>query len=129
MIFRNIFNFRGINFWHLANSVGWNILWTGASLLIIFFGLGKSQQGFLLLQIGLMVSIFVGPLIAGFLFGHLAADGRGLTYGVVGSLGSVVLSLIFILPSGGFLGLMLAVIAIAGGLNGGLLSLRRHPPP
>jgi hypothetical protein len=124
-----MFNFRGINFWHLANSVGWNILWTGISLLIIFFVLGKTQQSLLLLQLVLMVSIFVGSLTAGLLFGRLAADGRGLTYGVVGSLGSVLLSLIFILPSGGFLGIMLAVIAIAGGINGGLLSLRRYPLP
>ncbi len=127
MIFRNIFNLRGINLWHLANSVGWNILWTGGSLLIIFYLLGKSPDTYLILQLVLMLSVFIGSLIAGFLFGKLAADGRGPTYGVFGSLGSIILSLFIVFPSGGILGIMLAVIAVAGGINGGLLSMRKFP--
>jgi hypothetical protein len=66
--------------------------------------------------------------LGGYIFGKLAGDGRGLTYGVVGSSGSVVLCLILVLPSGGLLGIMLAVISIAGGINGGLLCLRNYRP-
>jgi hypothetical protein len=120
----DIFNFRGINFWHIASSVGLNVLWTGGSLLFTFYFLGRSKDILLILQLGLMISVFMGSLIAGLLFGKLAADGRGLTYGLIGSLGSAALSLFIVLPSGGILGLMLAVIAIAGGVNGGILSLR-----
>jgi hypothetical protein len=128
MKWRDIFNMKGINLWHIANSVGWNILWTGGSLLFTFYFLGNSPDAFLILQIGLMISVFVGSFTAGLVIGRLAADRRGLTYGVIGSLGSVILALFIVLPSGGILGLMLAVIALAGGLNGGTMSLRGHPP-
>jgi len=122
---RDIFSFRGVNLWHLASSVGWNILWTGGSLVFSIYFLEKSPDSYLVIQLGLMITIFVVSLAAGLLFGKLGADGRGLTYGVIGSLGSAMLSLFIILPSGGLLGLMLAAIALAGGLNGGLLSMRK----
>jgi len=124
---RDIFNFRGINLWHLVNSVGWNILWTGGSMFFAMYFINKSQDAGLIIQLGLMISIFLGPFTSGLLFGKLAGDGRGLTYGVIGSLGSVLLALFLVLPGGGMLGLMLAVIALAGGINGGLLSLRKPP--
>lgn len=119
-----IFNFRGINLWHIASSAGMNLLWTGGSLFFTFYFLGKSEIAMPIVQLGLMISVFIGSLLAGFIFGRLAADGRGPTYGVIGSLGSVSLSIFLVLPSGGILGLMLAVIALAGGLNGGLISMR-----
>jgi hypothetical protein len=124
MNFREIFNFRGINLWHIASSVGLNLLWTGGSLIFTFYFLGKSGDAVLILQLFLMISVFIGPFLAGLIFGQLAADGRGLTYGVIGSLGSVSLAIFLVLPSGGILGLMLAVIALAGGINGGLMSMR-----
>ena len=128
MKWRDILNLKGINLWHIANSVGWNILWTGGSLLLTIYLLGKSPGALIFLQLGLMIIFFVGPLTAGLIFGNLASDGRGITYGIIGSLGSVILALFIVLPSGGILGLMLAVIALAGGLNGGLMSLKRQPP-
>jgi len=125
MNIKDIFNLKGVNYWHIGNSVGINILWTGLSLAITYYFLEKSPESALLIQLGLMISFFLGPLVAGLLTGRLAADGRGLTYGVIGSLGSVALALFLILPTGGLLGVMLVIIAIAGGLNGGLFSLRK----
>jgi hypothetical protein len=125
MSLKDIFNLRGINFWHIGNSVGWNILWTGASLLLTFYFLEKSPDTAMILQLGLMISIFLGTFLAGLIFGRLAADDRGLTYGLIGSFGSVAICVFLVIPAGGILGLMLAIIALAGGLNGGLFSLRK----
>ena len=125
MNIREIFNLKGTNYWYIGNSVGLNILWTGITLVTSYYFLEKSPETAILIQIGLMMSFFLGPLLAGFLTGLLASDGRGLTYGVIGSLGSAAFALFMILPTGGILGVMLALIALAGGLNGGLFSLRK----
>ena len=125
MNLKEIFNLQGINLWHIASSVGWNILWTSASLLVTYYTLEKIPEAVTIFQIGLMLVVFLVSLTAGYIFGRLADDGRGMTYGAIGSLGSVALALFIVLPSGGILGLKLAIIAIAGGLNGGLFSLRK----
>lgn len=125
MNLKYIFNLRGINGWHLANTLGWNFLGTSAVLLAIYYLLEKNPTRIVFFQIFLLIGFFLVPLTGGLLFGRLAGDNRGLTYGVVGSLVSVALSLFLVLPSGGILGVMLAIIAVAGGLNGGLLGYKR----
>lgn len=127
MNLKSFFNPKGTNLWHVASSFLLNFLWTGASLVFAYYFLQKSANAGGFLQLGVMISVFLGALIAGYLFGTLAADGRGPVYGTLGSLGSVTLSLFFFTTVGGILGIMLAVLALAGGINGGLLSLRRPP--
>jgi hypothetical protein len=89
---KEIFNLRGTNYWHIANSVGLNILWTGITLATTYYFLEKSPESALLIQLGLMICFFLGPLMAGLLIGRLSSDGRGLTYGIIGSLGSAALA-------------------------------------
>jgi hypothetical protein len=128
MNFLDFFNPKGANPWHLASSFLLNFLWTGFTLVVVYYFLqtpAAESSGFL--QLGALVSVFVGAFMAGLVFGTLAADGRGPTYGAFGSLGSVTLSLFFFATIGGIVGIMLAIIAIAGGFNGGLLSLRKPP--
>jgi sugar phosphate permease len=76
-----------------------------------------------------MGGTFVGTFLVGWFIGKWANDNRGPTYGLISSLGSVALILFIILPAGGNLGLMVAIMALAGGLNGGLASLKRRTPP
>ncbi len=125
MNFKALFNPQGANPWYLVSSFLLNFLWTGASLVIAYYFLEKSAQDGGWLQLTVMVSVFVGSLISGLLIGRLAQDNRGPTYGLLGSLGSAGISLFFFATIGGIFGIMLAVIALAGGLNGGLLSLRK----
>jgi hypothetical protein len=72
-----------------------------------------------------MIGIFIGTLFIGWIIGKLAGDRRGPTYGIIGSLASAGVVLFLILPTGGIFGFLLALIAIAGGLNGGIFSLRQ----
>lgn len=125
MNLKNIFNLRGINGWHLANTLGWNFLGSGLVLMTTLYFLEKNPTATGFYQVFLLIGIFMVSLTGGLLFGRLAADNRGLTYGVLGSFVSVALSLFLVLPSGGILGAMLVIIALAGGLNGGLLSYNK----
>jgi hypothetical protein len=127
MNWKALFNLRGINFWWLASGVGLNLSWAIVVLLFVFRVLSAGIDTVENMQVVLMIGFFLGPLAIGWLVGRWADDGRGPTYGLIGSFGSLPLILYVILPSGP-LGLLVAVVALAGGLNGGLLSQRRRRP-
>ena len=125
MDWKSLFDLRRLNYWLLASGIGLNMIWTYMTLLITLPLLSGGESAAAGIQLGLMLSVFVGALLAGWLTGKLADDSRGPTYGLVGSLGSVGLIVFAILPAG-ILGLLAAIITVAGGINGGLLSLRRR---
>jgi len=127
MNWKALFNLHGINFWWLASGVGLNLSWATVVLLFVFRVLSAGIDTVENMQVALMVAFFLGPLLIGWLIGRWADDGRGPTYGLISSLGGLALILYAILPSGP-LGLLVAVVALAGGLNGGLLSQRRRRP-
>ena len=126
MNWRELFDLRGINFWLLGAAVGLNGIWTFITMFFSFRMLSLSENAADSAQLTLMVSTFLGTFLVGWLTSRMADDGRGPTYGVVGSVGSLAL-IIFVLLPAGLLGLLVAGIALAGGLNGGLLGHRRRP--
>jgi hypothetical protein len=101
------------------------MIWTFVTLMVSYGVLTQTGPAVETLQIGMMVSILVGNFLTGWLIGRMADDNRGPTYGLLSSLGSLVLIFFVVLPTG-ILGLLVAAMAIAGGLNGGILSLRRY---
>jgi|WetSurMetagenome_2_1015567.scaffolds.fasta_scaffold679527_1 hypothetical protein len=126
MSFKRLFNIKGLNLWYLASAVALNLFWTlFMALIISMLFLKQFQGGTTTIQLILMVATFLGPFLIGWIVGALAADGRGPTYGVYGSLGSIVVLVIVALPTG-LLGIMLIVAAFSGGLNGGLYSIRQR---
>jgi hypothetical protein len=70
----------------------------------------------------LMLGLFMGALLIAFLISYLAKDGRGLTYGLYGSLGALVLALIQIWNSSILLAVLVGLMSVMGGYNGGLLA-------
>jgi hypothetical protein len=126
MSFNRLFNIKGLNTWYLASAIGLNLLWTLLmSLVLSTIFLKQANASIAAFQLSIMIGSFLGPFLVGWVVGKLAADGRGPTYGVYGSLGSIVILAIVALPTG-LLGLMLMIAAFSGGLNGGLFSLRRQ---
>jgi hypothetical protein len=89
--------------------------------MIAYYLLDDGDSALMVLQVGLMLSAFIGPFIIGWLCGWLAFDDRGVTYGILGALGSVIIFMIFLLASGG-IAFLLSFAALAGGFNGGTLS-------
>ena len=127
MNWKKIINPKGTNMWVLASVVGWNVFWTLLTLLITFVLLSGEEEILTIPQIGMMVSLFIGSFLGGWVGGKIGADNRGPTYGVIGSLGSAIPVLGALVSAGGVFGILAAIIAIVGGLNGGLLSTRHVP--
>ena len=125
MNFKDVFNLRGLNYWLLASGVGLNIIWT---FFIFLFALQFLESGGgnpAIVQLGMMIAVFLGAFLTGWLIGKWAADLRGPSYGVIGSLGSAGI-ILFVLAPTGIVGLLTALVALAGGFNGGLFALPRR---
>lgn len=69
----------------------------------------------------LMLGMFMGSLLIAFLISFLAKDGRGFTYGIYGSLGALVLALVRVWNSSILLAVLVGLMSVLGGYNGGLL--------
>lgn len=69
----------------------------------------------------LMLGLFMGALLVGFLISILAKDGRGLTYGLYGSLPGLILALVRIWNSSILLAVLVGLMSLMGGYNGGML--------
>ena len=126
MSLKRLLDLKGLNLWYLASAIALNLFWTLlVALFVSMLFIKQIKSGVSTVQMILMVVTFLGPFLIGWLVSSMAADGRGPTYGVYGSLGSIIVLVLVALPVG-MLGIMLVFIAVAGGLNGGLFSLRRH---
>lgn len=124
MNMRSLLDIKAANGWILVTSVAANLVWTLFSLMIGYYFLGDGDQDVLFLQVAILLSTFIGPFVIGWICGWLAFDDRGPTYGVVGALGSVVIILATFLAIGG-VAILLSISALAGGFNGGTLSVYR----
>jgi len=126
MNLKSLFNLRKTNNWIIAMSIAANLLWSFFVMVygfirIVDSGDGDIGQAYVILLIG----EFLGPLLIGWYCGWLAFDGRGPTYGVVGALGSILIILITLLASG-WIAILFVIVALAGGLNGGMFSRFRR---
>src|SRR5262245_47238435 len=124
MNWKSLLNLGGLNYWLLASGIGLNLIFT---FLIIFFSFGSllgNPQAPERIQLGLMAAVFFSTFLTGWLIGRMADDNRGPTYGLISSLGSVGLIAPLLLPAG-ILGILLTIVALAGGINGGVMSLPR----
>jgi hypothetical protein len=121
---KSLFDIRSANGWIIALGVVANLLWSFFTLIIAFYALDVSGGTIERVQVGLLISEFIGPFIIGWFCGWLAFDDRGATYGVMGALGSVFMTLLTLLASGG-IAILLSIAALAGGFNGGAIARYR----
>lgn len=123
MSFRRLIDLHDLNWWLVLGGIGCDFLlmvavtWGAASVLRRGEGMAEVSQVILIL------GTFLVTFATGFLTGWMGR-GNGATYGLISSAGSLVVVAIG-LPLG-ILALLVAVVALAGGLNGGLLSERWH---
>jgi hypothetical protein len=121
---KSIFDVHGANGWIVALEVAANLLWSFFTLVIAFYALDVTGRTIEIVQVGLLISEFIGSFIIGWFCGWLAFDDRGTTYGVVGALGSAVMILLTLLASG-VIAILLSSAALAGGFNGGAITRYR----
>jgi hypothetical protein len=125
MNLKSLFNIRGTNYWIIAMSIAANLLWSFFVLVFAFVLLLEAGDGDVgQAYVGLLVGEFIGPFIIGWFCGWLAFDDRGATYGLIGAFGSVLMILLTLLASG-WIAILLSVVALAGGFNGGAISRYR----
>jgi len=69
----------------------------------------------------LMLGMFLAALMIGFIMSQVAADGKGMTYGVYGGLAGLVLSVLRVWSSSLVLAALVGLVCVLGGYNGGIL--------
>ena len=123
MNFNRLMNTKGISFWLLASAIGLNLVFQVVLLLVINLNIGSTSQatGADLLQVIVLLACLIGPFLIGWIITGMAGYGRGPTYGVYGSLGAAVPLLFAFLYTRAIIILLMVVVALAGGLNGGIL--------
>ena len=125
MNLKSLFDIRGANYWILSLGVAANLLWSFFVLIFAFVQLLEAGDGDVgMAYVGLLLGEFIGPFAIGWFCGWLAFDDRGATYGLVGALGSVFMIFLTLLASG-WIAILMSIVALAGGFNGGTLSRYR----
>ena len=134
-MFKELFNFRGVNWWTLFGGIGLNFVIT---LFIALAGAYFAAEGAMseaLQQYGALLSmlaILIACGLAGFVIAKIADD-VPVKHSFLSSLGAfvplVAMAVLTFSPHmlyESLQWLMLAAVAVAGGLNGGMLAVRRR---
>jgi hypothetical protein len=121
MNFQRLLQIKGANLWLLASAVGANLIYAVTYLFVGYLGMVESQGISPMMQMLLVLGAFLGPFLIGLLIALWAGDGRGATYGLYGSLGGMIPVALVTVP-GGVLGVLLVMLLLLGGLNGGLIA-------
>ncbi len=126
--FRDLFNFRGVNWWVLLGGLGSNFI------VFVIFGLGGA---YLAMNEGtaafyqtygpvlMVLVIFVACVLTGWVTGKISDD-YPVKHAFISSLGAVAPLLFMGVISLNPMMLVLAGVAAAGNLNGGMLSVRKR---
>jgi len=114
-------NTKGLGMWLLASAIGLNFIYQ-IVLLFVTGGLGASSAmaGADILQVFVLLASLVGPFVIAWIITGMAGDGRGPTYGVYGAFGEAVPLVFAFLYTRSIFIILMIVIVLAGGLNGGI---------
>ena len=129
MNLRKLFDLSDINYWLLVSGFALDAILTFMILILLLQFLAGSGGTLGLIQMGLMLAIFAANFATAWLVGKMASDLKGPTYGIVSSISSAAIVMVVMVPAGGVFGLLAAVVALAGGFNGGVASLPRPKKP
>ncbi|NLE45092.1 MAG: hypothetical protein GX620_10255 [Chloroflexi bacterium] len=125
---KKMIDMNNLNWWLVLAGIGLNlILATAIALLSNTLALrGDDQATAVISQTTFMLGTFLATFFTGFITGRMSNDDNGVTYGLVCSVSVLVVVVI----AGGLsvYTLMMVLIALAGGFNGGMMSMRRGRP-
>jgi hypothetical protein len=122
MDFKRLMNTKGLSLWLLASAIGLNLIFQVTMLIVINLSIGGITQatGADYLQVVVLLTSLFGPFVIAWIITGMAGDGRGPTYGIYGSFGAVIPLLFLFFYTQAILLVLMVVIALAGGLNGGI---------
>jgi hypothetical protein len=121
MNFKRLMNTKGLSIWLLASAIGLNLIYQIVLLLVVNLGIVTSNEaaGVDMLQVLVLLACLVGPFVIAWIITGMAGDGRGPTYGIYGSFGGAMPLLFAFLTTRSVLVLLMVIVTLAGGLNGG----------
>lgn len=118
-----LFDLRGLKLWALALVVVLNLVLMG----LFFVGVNMilSQRGGWSdgTDIAMMLGVFLLSALIGFGVAYLSRSERGMSYAVWGAIGSFAMTTVLLYESG-ILAFLVAMMALLGGYNGGILGQR-----
>ena len=115
------FDIRGTKVAYLVLSLLANLAFALAFFSLVDWLLLNYGEAVAGVDTTLMLGFFMGALLIGFLMSILAKDGRGLTYGIYGGLAGLVLALVRVWNSSILLAVLVGLMSVMGGYNGGML--------
>ena len=129
----SLLNFQGINWWTLLGGMGLNFVITMFSSLLGAYLSANEATATFYQQAGpplMVLAIFVACGVAGFITGKISDD-VPVKHAFLSSIGAVSPFLFVAVMSFNPMPVMLALVAAAGNLNGGMLSTPRprYQPP
>lgn len=129
MSLKDMFNLRGINWWMLLGGVGLNLFISLMSALVgTYLAVNDTTAAFYETygQPLMMLAVFILCGGAGFLISRLSDD-VPLKHALFSSMGAFVPFFVIGVMSFNIMLILVAIVAVAGALNGGMLGLpRRH---
>ncbi len=132
MSFKDLFNLRGINWWMLVGGVGLNLCISLMTALVgTYLSVNEKTADFYMRygSVLMMLVVFILCGLAGFLISHLSDD-VPLKHAFLSSLGAFVPFFIIGVMSFNIMLILVAIVAVAGAFNGGILGLpKRHSRP
>ena len=131
---KGMFNFTGVNWWTLVGGIGLNFaISMFSSLAGAYFAVNEStalfyeEWGMLLM----IIAIFAACGLSGYMI-YKMADDVPLKHSFLSSLGAAAPFLAIAVVTLNPIILMLAIVAVAGNLNGGMMAMsrsRHYVPP
>jgi len=118
-----LFDPRGLKPWIVGFAMLLNLVLTGLFFKAVNYVLVQEGGAFDGLDTALMLGVFIITILIGFGAALLASDMRGPTYGLYGAIVSFIIITIIMFQSG-ILAVLVAVMALLGGYNGGMLGER-----
>ncbi|MBC7315856.1 MAG: hypothetical protein H5T70_05495 [Chloroflexi bacterium] len=129
MSFRDMFNLRGINWWMLLGGVGLNLFISLMSALVgTYLSVNETTADFYMRygQALMMLAVFILCGLAGFLISRLSDD-VPLKHAFLSSMGAFIPFFAVGVLTFNIMLILVAIVAVAGALNGGILGLpKRH---
>ncbi|MCB2209576.1 hypothetical protein KQH62_01665 [bacterium] len=118
-------NLRGLKVWVLLLTMLVSLGVTGLLFAGVGFWMSRNGGWSEGMDITLMLGQFLDSALIGFAVTFIAHDRRGPSYAVWGAIASFVLVIILMYQSG-LLALLVALMALLGGYNGGMLGARMN---
>ena len=129
MNLKRLVSFDNLNWWLVVSGMGSNLILTAIVALAANAVASRqgTDSGATLSGIIMMLGTFLATFLTGFITGRMAQVNQ-TSYGIISCVG-VVIIILLTAPLSIFTFIMLCM-ALAGGLNGGMLSVprRRHSP-